>query len=156
MIFTKEQIKRLPGSTVRLADGRTGYIAAPITYHMWFVEFQMRGGRKALANTNKSTALSSIDIVEVLEWADEKSPIHSPIISPRKDYHYLDCLSSAKCAADVPDIDRHWQSWLTAYDATYTLEQLRDQHARIVEQLAREIYRQHVAKMKKAARLGVK
>ena len=93
MIFTKEQIKRLPGSTVRLADGRTGYIADLLTDNMCFDVFRMRDGRKALANTNESTMTTPIDIVEVLEWADE---------------------------------------------------------------LAQEIYTQHVAKMKKAARLGVK
>ena len=122
MIFTKEQIKRLPGSTVRLAYGRGGYIAAQITEHKWFVEFQMRGGRMALANTNKSTVPTEIDIVEVLEWADEKQP------EPEKE----------------PD------------DATATIEQLHDCHARMVERLACEIYLQNLAKMKKAARLGVK
>ena len=113
MIFTPEQIRRLLGSTVLLADGRAGTIAGLITYHKWFVEFQMRGGRKALANT-KSTVPTAIDIVEVLQWANEKQP-----------------------------------------EPTTTLEQLRDQHARIVEQLTHEIYTQHVAKMKKAARLGI-
>ena len=134
MIFTEEQIKRLPGSTVRLADGRAGTITGLITSHKRFVEFQMYGGRKALANTHELIASSTIDIIEVLQWADEKQP------EPEQ----------------VPNIDRHWKDWLNPSTATYTLEQLHDYHARIVEQLACEIYMQHIATMKKAARLGVK
>ena len=113
MIFTPDQIKRLPGSTVRLEDGRTGYIADLLTDNMCFAVLRMRDGRKALANTN-STAPTPIDIVEVLEWADEKQP-----------------------------------------EPTTTLEQLHDYHERIIKKLAQEISVKHVAKMKKAARLGV-
>ena len=190
MIFTKEQIKRLPGSTVRLRDYPNHKVVVGGLSEEFpkFASFRippdMRTSRDptCFANTAKSLA-SSMDIVEVLQWADEKqteptsatllgrapsttfsaattttaenNPIYILTISPSKDYHYPYCLSSAKCAADVPDIDRHWQHWLHPHDATATLEQLRDHHARIVEQLAREIYMQHVAKMKKAARLGV-
>ena len=115
MIFTPDQIKRLPGSKVLLADGRTGHIAALIADCVWCVEFQMRGGRMALANRSKYSVPSPIYIVEVLQWSDEKQP-----------------------------------------ETTDTLEQLHDHHARMVEQLAQEIYKQHVAKMKKSARLGIK
>ena len=87
------------------------------------------------------------------------APVHIPAISPSKDHHYFDCATYTNCALSSPDFAKQIISRIpaTTFTAeTYTLEQLRDHHARIAEQLSQEICGKHVATMKKAARLGVK
>ena len=78
MIFTQEQIKRLPGSRVRL---RNGTVCTVDELEEDLVEFMSFYCDKDGLNGNGSPIClvevepcepSNIDIVEVLEWADEK------------------------------------------------------------------------------------
>ena len=185
MIFTKEQIKRLPGSTVRLRDypNHTVVVGEPSEVFSNFVSFRIPSGIRSsrgptcFADTAKSFA-DSMDIVEVLQWADEKAKdpdagtrLASPnlgkaiissansemseIITGRIAGQNL-CVSRDELTRDAANDFTAIAARATRATRAATLEQLHDYHARMVEQLACEIYMQHVAKMKKAARLGVK
>ena len=76
MIFTQEQIERLPGSLVELRDGREGRLSAapaPRLLPTYYRLLDTANGR-VFANICEYAYRSPVDIVEVLEWADEQKP----------------------------------------------------------------------------------
>jgi hypothetical protein len=70
MIFTPDQIRRLPGSLVRLADGREslcGPIEIDYDTHSCFEPII----RQCFANKTHNIATTDEDIIAVLRWSDE-------------------------------------------------------------------------------------
>ena len=72
MIFTKEQIARLPGSRARRNDGTIDIVGKRKMGYPSFVAFSSVGGQLFHALTTPVFAMSGSAITEVLEWADEK------------------------------------------------------------------------------------
>ena len=82
MIFTEEQLARLPGSTVRLRNGTeciVGWESLRLHSHV-ALKCDKNGTHdiygECYANIKKCDS-TEIDIVEVIQWADEK---HQPAV----------------------------------------------------------------------------
>jgi hypothetical protein len=71
MIFTPEQISRLPGSLVRRADGKKGICGELACQYDDYCDFFFAEGEWCDANTSNDAWPSMWDITSVLRWSDE-------------------------------------------------------------------------------------
>ena len=105
MIFTPEQLDRLPGSTVRLRNGAICTTGEQKDMRNGFAIFHCDedgtdepGNPVCYAETQGGPPVL-LDIIEVIQWADEKQP--EPDEAPTRDHHWKDFLPYAKWAAEV-------------------------------------------------------